>query len=203
MTDYSFFKGLLLGFSIAAPVGPIGVLCIRRTLAFSMKNGFISGLGAATADSFYGAVAAFGLTMIANFLLGYQFYLHLFGGLFLIYLGYNTFRSWPAEQAAAVSGQGLIGAYTSTLLLTLSNPLTMMMFLGVFVGLGVGETNYFSAWSMVSGVFFGSALWWLLLSGVTSLLRTRLDSGQLVWINRSSGLIILGFGFYSVMLVCF
>lgn len=201
MESNLLLKGILLGFSIAAPVGPIGVLCIRRTLMFGMLKGFISGLGAATADSFYGAVAALGLTIVADFLLGYQVYLHLIGGLFLIYLGYNTFRSHPAEKAAEAQGQGLLGAYTSTLLLTLTNPLTIMMFLAVFVGLGANETSDISAYFIVLGVFLGSALWWLILSGMTSFLRAKLNSFHLVWINRTSGLIILGFGLASLMKV--
>jgi len=192
-------KGILLGLSIAAPVGPIGVLCIRRTLSLGILNGFISGLGAATADSIYGGMAAFGITIISNFLLESQIYLHLIGGLFLMYLGYKTFRSLPAEKATEMNAKGLIGAYTSTLILTLTNPLTIMMFLGVFAGLGLGETTDSSACFIVLGVFIGSALWWLILSEITNRLRTKLNSSQLIWINRMSGLIILGFGLSSLI----
>jgi len=145
-------------------------LCIRRTLSLGILNGFISGLGAATADSIYGGIAAFGITIISNFLLENQIYLHLIGGLFLMHLGYKTFKSLPAEKAAEINAKGLIGAYTSTLILTLTNPLTIMMFLGVFAGLGLGETTYSSACIIVLGVFIGSALWWLVLSSVTSCL---------------------------------
>jgi len=198
--DFHFLlKGILLGFSIAAPVGPIGVLCIRRTISMGMLHGFISGLGAATADSLYGAMAAFGITIISNFLLDNQIYLHFIGGLFLIYLGYNTFISLPAEKAAEINAKGLIDAYTSTLMLTLTNPLTIMSFLAIFAGLEIGTTNYTSACFIVLGVFIGSALWWLLLSGGTNLLRAKLNSSQLVWINRISGLIILGFGLFSLI----
>jgi len=192
-------KGILLGLSIAAPVGPIGVLCIRRTLSLGILNGFISGLGAATADSIYGGMAAFGITIISNFLLESQFYLHLIGGLFLVYLGYKTFRSLPAEKAAEINAKGLIGAYTSTLILTLTNPLTIMMFLGVFAGLGLEGTTYASACFIVLGVFIGSALWWLILSEITNCMRSKLNSSQLLWINRMSGLIILGFGLSSLI----
>jgi threonine/homoserine/homoserine lactone efflux protein len=135
-------QGVLLGFSIAAPVGPIGVLCIRRTLADGRLTGFVSGLGAATADMFYGAVAAFGLTAVREFLVGGQFWLHLLGGLFLLYLGIRTFFARPAEKAAATeSKRGLFSAYLSTLGLTLANPATIISFTVIFAGLRLGDTN--------------------------------------------------------------
>ena len=117
--DFSLFlRGLVIGFSIAAPVGPIGVLCIRRTLAEGQMYGLVSGLGAATADALYGCVAAFGLTFISSFLIGYKLLLSLIGGLFLLYLGIKTLLSQPAEDAAKAEGKGLPGAYASTFLLT-------------------------------------------------------------------------------------
>jgi threonine/homoserine/homoserine lactone efflux protein len=106
-------KGLVLGFSIAAPVGPIGVLCIRRTLAEGRAAGFASGLGAATAEAIYGSVAAFGLTVISNFLRSQEFVLRLVGGVFLCYLGVKTWLAQPAERAATAEGHGLVGSYTS------------------------------------------------------------------------------------------
>src|SRR4051794_7985246 len=116
------FSGLLIGFSIAAPVGPIGVLCIRRTLSDGRLAGFVSGLGAATADATYGCVAAFGLTVISDFLVGQQFWFKLIGGLFLCYLGVQLFRSRPSDRPAQARGVGLLGAYASTVALTLTNP---------------------------------------------------------------------------------
>ena len=193
-------KGMIIGFSIAAPVGPIGVLCIRRTLAEGRAYGFASGLGAATADGFYGTVAALGLTLISSFLIDQANWLHLIGGAYLCYLGIKTFRSKPAERAAEAKGRGLVGAYTSTLFLTLTNPLTIFAFAAIFAGVGaeVASGNTFGALNVVLGVFLGSATWWLILVTLTSLFRSRLSTGGLVWVNRVSGVLILGFG--AVML---
>lgn len=188
-------KGLLLGLSIAAPVGPIGVLCIRRTLAYGRWHGMASGMGAATADFLYGCVAAFGLTIISDFLLDYSAWIRLFGGLFLIYLGVSTMRSHPAEQAAdAKESGGLGGAYASTLVLTLTNPITILFFTTIFASLGLIGSSQSSAGLLVTGVFIGSASWWLFLSSMISLFRHRFTPRWLQWVNRLSGAAILLFG---------
>ncbi|MBP2630203.1 MAG: Lysine exporter protein [Firmicutes bacterium] len=196
-------KGIILGFSIAAPVGPIGVLCIRRTLAKGMLNGFLSGVGTATADAMYGCIAAFGVTVVAAFLIDNQFYLRLVGGLFLLYLGYTTFRSIPAETAAKAGDQDLLGAYTSAFFLTLTNPMTIMSFAAVFAGLGIGETggNYMLVGLVVFGVFIGSMFWWLLLSGIVNVFRTTFDARRLKYVNQFSGFIIAGFGLLSLLTI--
>src|SRR5881396_291761 len=166
-----FLRGIAIGFSIAAPVGPIGVLCIQRALAQGRLCGFASGLGAATADAVYGCVAGFGLTAVSDLLVTQQTWLQLIGGLFLCYLGVKNFFARPAQSAAAPKGGALTGAYASTFLLTLTNPMTILSFAGVFAGLGFGggATDYAGAALLVSGVFLGSALWWLLLSAGVSL----------------------------------
>jgi len=197
-------RGLLIGFSIAAPVGPIGVLCIRRTLAEGRTAGMLTGLGAATADALYGCIAAFGLTFISAFLVRQQDLLALVGGAFLCYLGVRTFLSRPAEGAAEAGGKSLLGMYSSTFFLTLTNPLTILSFAAIYAGLGLASisqaqgsnqaSEYLSAALVVLGVFLGSASWWLLLSGIVSLFRSRVTPGTLRWINRISGVIILGFG---------
>jgi threonine/homoserine/homoserine lactone efflux protein len=190
-------RGLVIGFSIAAPVGPIGVLCIRRTLAEGRAVGFVSGLGAATADSFYGAIAGLGLTVVSGLLVDQQTWLRLIGGAFLCALGVRVFRARPAENAAAVrKDSGLPGAYLSTLALTLTNPATILVFAAIFAGLGIGEArgDRRAALALVAGVFAGSAAWWLILSGGVSLLRMRLTPARLRWINRLSGVILAGFG---------
>jgi len=193
-------KGLVIGFSIAAPVGPIGVLCIRRTLADGRATGFVSGLGAATADGIYGCIAGFGLTLIAGFLIDQQVWLRLIGGAFLCYLGVKRFLSPVAEEAAAVKGTGLVGAYASTFVLTLTNPMTILSFVTIFAGLGLAETagGAGGAGLLVLGVFLGSALWWLTLSGVVGLLRHRVGAGLLGWVNRVAGIVIAGFGVYAL-----
>jgi threonine/homoserine/homoserine lactone efflux protein len=193
-----FFKGLILGFSIAAPVGPIGVLCIRRTLADGRATGFVSGLGAATADAFYGAVAAFGLTLISDFLQGQTTWLKLIGGAFLVYLGIRTFVAKTVVQSQETKGSPtkLVGAYLSTLGLTITNPATILSFTVIFAGLvgGGNARGVESAGSLVSGVFGGSALWWLTLSVGVGLLRSRFDSRMMRWVNRGSGVILIVFG---------
>ena len=200
--DHSFFlRGLAIGFSIAAPVGPIGVLCIRRTLAEGRLCGFASGLGAATADAVYGCVAGFGLTAVSDLLVSQQTGLRLIGGLFLVYLGVKSFFARPAGSAATPNGGALAGAYASTFLLTLTNPMTILSFAAVFAGLGLGggATNYAGAALLVLGVFLGSALWWLFLSGGVGLFREKLNDDHFRWVNRISGTIIAGFGLLSLV----
>ena len=197
-----FFKGLVIGFSIAAPVGPIGILCIRRTLNDGRLCGFFTGMGAATADAVYGSIAAFGLTFISSFLVYQQTWLRLVGGLFLLYLGVKTFLACPPEQNGEnrPPKSGLLQAYGSTFFLTLTNPMTILSFAVIFAGLGLAQTGsgFVSAGLLVLGVFSGSAFWWLLLSGGFSLLSKRINYQSLVWINRISGLIITGFGVYAL-----
>jgi threonine/homoserine/homoserine lactone efflux protein len=194
-------RGLIFGLSIAAPVGPMGVLCIRRTLADGRLAGFVSGLGTATADACYGAVAAFGLTFVTTFLVNQQSWLRLVGGAFLCYLGATTFLSTPAERSAAMGRSGLRNIYFTTFGLTLTNPLTILTFAAIFAGIGIGEINgaYGSASLLVLGVFLGSALWWLVLSSGMALMRTKLTPGRLVWVNRLSGLVIAVFGVIALV----
>lgn len=191
-----FLKGLIIGFSIAAPVGPIGVLCMRRSLADGGIAGFVSGLGAATADALYACVAGFGLTFISHFLIRQQFGFRLAGGGFLCYLGARTFLATPAAKKAPADANGLVADYASTFFLTLTNPMTIISFAAVFAGLGLMETgeDYLSAGLLVSGVFLGSTLWWLVLSGGVSIFRSRLTDPGLRWINRIAGVIVIAFG---------
>src|SRR4051812_8188873 len=132
MNTAPFLKGLLIGFSIAAPVGPIGVLCIQRTLSYGRLSGLLTGLGAATADGVYGAVAAFGLTVVSSFLTGQQFWFQLIGGAFLFYLGAKNFKATPATKAASKEHKGLLFDYISTVFLTLTNPATILSFVAIF-----------------------------------------------------------------------
>jgi threonine/homoserine/homoserine lactone efflux protein len=195
-----FVRGLVIGFSIAAPVGPIGVLCIRRTLVDGRAMGLAVGLGAAAADAVYGAVAGFGLTAVSALLVRRQDVLRLVGGLFLCYLGARTFLARPAEQAARAAGAGLLGAFTATFGLTLANPATILSFVAVFAGFGIGTAaGWRDASVLVGGVFLGSALWWLLLSGAVGALRGRLDQRAFRWVNRLSGLVLLGFGVTALL----
>jgi threonine/homoserine/homoserine lactone efflux protein len=195
-----FLRGLIIGFSIAAPVGPIGILCIRRTLANGKLSGLMSGLGAATADAMYGCIAGFGLTAISTFLVSQQTWLRLIGGLFLCWLGGKTFFSKPAAKAANAERAGLLSDYVSTVFLTLTNPATILSFIAVFAGLGLAATrnDYPAAAWLVSGVFLGSALWWLLLSAGIGFFREKFDANKLRWVNWISGAILCGFGLFAL-----
>jgi threonine/homoserine/homoserine lactone efflux protein len=194
-------NGFILGFSIAAPVGPIGILCIRRTLTKGMLNGLAAGLGAATADACYGSVAAFGLTIITSLLVENNLYLHIMGSVFLFYLGYTTFIAKPAEQQINTYNKGWISAYFSTFFLTITNPLTILSFAAIFAGLGIisMKGSYLSSGLLVLGVFLGSSMWWLILSGGVHVLRNKFDYKRLIWVNRLSGILICGFGIISLL----
>jgi len=202
-TNLSFlFKGLFIGFAIAAPVGPIGILCIRRTLANGRLVGFFSGLGAASADMSYGAVAAFGLSVIQKLLIGAQFWLHILGGLFLIYLGIKTFLTKPVNnQVSESSAHGLVQSYLSTLGLTLTNPATIISFTVIFAALRLGDThgNNLSAILLVVGVFVGSSTWWLTLSWLVGLVREKFTPAWMMWVNRFAGVMIFGFGILALV----
>ncbi len=201
--DISFFvRGLLIGLSIAATVGPMSILCIQRTLYKGQRYGLVSGLGIATADAVYGCVAGFGLTAVAQFFVSQQFWFRLLGGLFLVYLGLKTLLSKPSERAVeAKKADNFVAAYLSTLLLTLTNPLTILSFAAIFAGIGVGSVSesYVSASVVVLGVFIGSTLWWCILTSVISLLRRRFTPAWLLWINRCSGVVIALFGIVALI----
>jgi len=191
-----YLRGLIIGISIAAPVGPIGVLCIRRTLAEGRLSGLISGLGAASADAIYGIIAGFGLTIISSFLVAQQSWLSLIGGCFLCYLGIRTLLTKPSDANVREQSKGLLGNYLSVFVLTLTNPMTILSFAAIFAGLGLAnETRgYTSALFMVLGVFMGSATWWLILSQGVGFFRKQISPVWLTWINRLSGSVILIFG---------
>ena len=198
-------KGLVIGLAIAAPVGPIGVLCIRRTLVEGRLVGLVTGMGAATADGLYGAVAAFGLTAISDLLIGNGLWLGAAGGVFLCYLGARTFLAEPAHDPATARGGALAAVWGSTFVLTLTNPTTILSFVAIFAGLGLGDTggDYVDATILMIGVFLGSALWWLGLSGVVGGLRERVGRHGLRLVNRTSGLVIGGFGIAALAAVAF
>ena len=194
-------KGLVIGFSIAAPVGPIGVLCIRRTLAGGRATGLVSGLGAATADAVYGAVAGFGLTSISGFLVGQQSLFRTGGGVFLMYLGVRTFLARPSDEVRPSGSAGLLGAFASTFALTLANPITILSFAAVFAGLGLAGAGggRLAAALLVAGVFLGSALWWVILSTGVGVSRSRFSPAGLRWANRFAGVVLFAFGLVALV----
>ena len=190
-------RGVAFGLAVAAPVGPIGVLCIRRTLAFGRAVGIASGLGAATADLMYGLVVALGLTAVTRPLEEHQALLRVVGGLALLVIAASTWRSRPAEAAeTATDARTLRRAYVTTFALTLTNPATILTFLALFTSLGIAEAagSGVDAVLLVVGVGVGSALWWLLLATGVGRLRARMSPGALSGVNKLSALVLGGFG---------
>lgn len=206
--DLDFFvRGLIIGLSIAAPVGPMAVLCIRRALDFGMHFGVASGAGVALADGFYASVAAFGLNAVSNTLFDVQTEIRLIGGLVLAWLGLRLLRSARDFQGTTqIPLAGASGAMTlaTTFTLTLANPMTILSFTAIFAGLGLSlDSDRASSALLVAGVFAGSMLWWVLLTGGVTLLRRRLDERWIRRINTASALVILMFATISVGSVIF
>ena len=193
--EFTFFlKGIAIGFVMAVPVGPNGIMCIRKTLTEGRLRALIIGLGAATADLFYGCVAAFGLTFISDALDSQRIWIRLVGGTLLLFLGIKTFRAKPADPKSKfkIHSSGMLGSYLYTLLLTLTNPLTIFAFIAVFAALGLGNgLSIFSASTLVAGVFIGSCLWFLLLSSGALFFRKKLDLVGLTWVNKIAGILII------------
>jgi threonine/homoserine/homoserine lactone efflux protein len=193
-----FLKGLLFGFLLAATVGPMWVLCFRRTLAHGALAGFVSGMGIAVADGLYGAVAAFGLTAISGFLLQHSSWIGLAGGAFLVYLGVKILISNPTINGNEEPMVSHPKAFVSTLGLTLANPPTILAFAAIFAGLGLVASDYGTAALVVLGVFLGSASWWVLLAAGAGWLRGRVGAELFRFINVVSGLSILGFALWQL-----
>lgn len=201
-------KGGLAGFIIAAPVGPVGVLCLQRTLTRGRLNGLMAGLGAAFADAFYGAIAAFGLSLVSHWLQQHELLFRGGGGLFLCLMALRMLRTAlhpPPQEVPTepIRNGGLIAGFVSTFFLTATNPITIVAFLGVFAFFGVGAfglSNEMAAW-LVLGVFIGSSIWWLSLAVLAGAFRHRLGLGEMRWVNGFSGLLMLSFGLYGIVSV--
>jgi threonine/homoserine/homoserine lactone efflux protein len=200
-----FLKGLFFGFVLAAIVGPMWVLCFRRTLEHGSAAGLASGLGIAAADAIYGAIAAFGLTAVSGFLLAHAFWIGLAGVAFLVWIGVKALLAAPPDLAGepnALPARSLTSAFASTLSLTLANPPTILAFTAIFAGAGLAAgTDYGGAALLVAGVFLGSAAWWLILIGAAHALRRRLSPRLLRAINLLSGAVILGFAGWQLSLI--
>lgn len=199
----NFLNGLVMGFCIAAPVGPIGLLCIRRSIADGRLVGFISGLGAASADALYGAIAALGLSAITDLLLSYRVLVQLVGSLFLVCMGVSLIRAKtpPANSPGSGHAPSLGAAYASTLLLTLANPATILAFVAIFAGLGIGvdADTADASLILVGGVFLGSAVWWFILSTGANWLGGKLAAHRLHIVNILSGSLIVAFGLWHLL----
>jgi threonine/homoserine/homoserine lactone efflux protein len=199
--DLTFLaRGLAIGFIVAAAVGPISVLTIRRTIDHGRVYGLASGLGVASADASYGAIAAFGLTVVTALLVGAHAALALIGGAFLIWLAIRTIRARPATSAVIADDRpGLGAAFLSIYGLTMTNPMTILSFAGIFAGLGLAGRGGIDAALLTLGVFLGSSLWWVVLTSVVGLLRDRMTPRVLVWINRVSGVLLFVSGVYAIV----
>jgi len=195
--------GIILGFCIAAPIGPIAILCIRRTLACGWRSGLATGLGAATADGIYAGVAGFGLTVVTGLLTGHLAIVRALGGAFLVYLGVRTFLSAPPENPGTTGKGTLLQDYASTVFLTLTNPVTIISFAGVFAALGIGGLSggVSTAVLMVLGIAAGSVAWWLLLVAGTSVLGSRCNTRVLGLVNRIAGVLIVLFGIATFAMI--
>ena len=199
-------KGMLVGIVIALPAGPVGVLCVRRTIFHGRLAGFISGLGAASADAVFGIIAAFGLTFVSDLLFRYQNWLRLGGALFLLYIGIRAFAADPLRGTQSQRDpDGLIADYASAFALTITNPITILAFLAIFAGIGFSGpvATLGRAAILVLGVWLGSLLWWAGLAGSAGMLRLSFDRDHLIWINRGSGgiLVICGVALLGSLLV--
>lgn len=199
-TTWIFAKGLLIGVAVAAPVGPIGLLCIQRTLRDGFRVGLATGLGAATADGVFGAIAAFGLASISDALMDHQTSLRLIGGVVLFVLAWRAWNRAPPEMANAPVHVKVLAGYGTGLAVTLSNPMTIMGFLGIFAGFGLNEleAGIASASELVLGVLIGSAAWWLGLCFGTEALKPRFGPQSLAWTNRLASLLLVGFGVFAI-----
>jgi threonine/homoserine/homoserine lactone efflux protein len=198
--DLTFLaRGVAVGFTVAAAVGPISLLTIRRTLAHGRLYGLVSGLGVALADASYGGIAAFGLTAITSVLVGARVLLGVVGGAFLVWLAIRTIRARPAEAAETDDRPGLAAAFLSIYGLTMTNPMTILSFAGIFAGLGLAGHGGAEAALLTLGVFFGSSLWWVALTAVVGRLRGRVTPRALAWVNRMSGAVLLVFGVVAIL----
>ncbi|MCK9279007.1 MAG: LysE family transporter [Melioribacteraceae bacterium] len=194
-----FLKGIIIGFAMAIPVGPIGIMCIRKVFTEGRLQGFIIGLGATTADLLYSCIAAFGLTFISNTLMSQKIWIRLIGGALLLFLGTKTFISLPKDPRKDVSKDGNLRSYFTIVFLTLTNPMTIFVFLAIFAALGMDSgLNYLSASALVVGVFIGLLLWFLILSSGITLFRNKLDIDGLKWVNKIAGILIIISGIIAI-----
>ncbi len=200
-----FIKGLIVGFLASIPLGPVGVLCIQRTINKGRFSGIVSGMGAATVDSFFALVAALGLTYIINFIEEQHFFIQLIGGGVLIFLGIKIFTTNPVKQIRRHRRKKnkLIEDYLSVLFLTLSNPLAVFLFVAAFAGIGMVTSRDSSLKSslIIAGVFAGAMSWWAVLTFFIDLFRKRFRLKQLWWINKIAGVVIMVFGIAAMLSV--
>ncbi|PLX08703.1 MAG: lysine transporter LysE [Marinilabiliales bacterium] len=192
------WKGILIGLSASIPLGPIGVLCIQRTLNKGRRAGFISGLGAAAADGFYAVIAGFSVSIVINYLTEYQLYIRIVGSIILFILGYNLMTSNPAVQLRKQlkkKRKGLFGDFISIFALTLSNQITVFVFVAVFAGFNVVDKTSatLSVLILIAGILTGASAWWFTLSSIVSIFKEKFKLRRLLVINRIAGILVIAF----------
>ncbi len=193
-------EGFLIGLSLAAPVGPMGLLCIQKTLAGGFVLGMLTGIGIALADAIYGMMAAFGVTAISDFLIAHKSVLSFGGGLFLIWIGIKNLFSKPSLEETAVLQPREHGfsAFSTAFLLTLTNPLTVFTYIAIFAGASINVANNWGAIAITLAIFAGSMAWWLMLSGFVALTKAKIRPRHVGAISHVSGIILVGFGLYAL-----
>ena len=198
-----FIQGIIIGLTLAVPVGPISLLCIRRAIAAGRLHGIVSGLGVATADSFYAAVAVLGLTAISGLILAQQVFFRVFAGIVLIAVGIRVFLSEVSEPGENGGDESYPNDYLSMLAIALANPLTILFFIVVLPGFGIviGGTSLLTSLEFVLGIFTGSVTWWVILCGAVGSVRSRISIHTLRQINRISGILIVCFGIGTLLLL--
>lgn len=193
-----FLQSILIGFSLASVVGPISILCVKQTIVNGYKAGFVATLGASTADTFYAAVAAYGLTMISGFLIEYQFFLRVVGGLFLLYLGIQTIMSKiPKTAEVKIKKHNLLANYFTIVALTIANPLTIILFLSIFAGFGFAQGQDIEPFFVTVGIGIGSVLAYVVLILIAAILKKKASDKALKNIHTVSGAMLICFALYS------
>jgi threonine/homoserine/homoserine lactone efflux protein len=199
-----FVKGLIIGFALAAPVGPIAAICVQRTMNQGRLAGFLSGLGSAAADAVYGTAAAFGASFIAEFLLEHGTVMQKVGGAVLVVMGIRLFLTKPADEKARAGGaRSNLGLFLSTFLLTLTNPMTFLAFGAIFATMGLGAVKGHSilTFDLVAGVTLGALAWWTLLVFAVHAIRRRFTYSKLVWVNRGAGIFVVAVGILYIFVL--
>lgn len=198
-----FIKCILAGLLLAAPIGPVNLICIKRTLNEGRKAGLVVGLGAAAADAVYGYAAAAGLNFFISYIYEHETVFRWIGGLLIAYLGWLTYRSEPQIRAAEKeTGKTLFGLFVGVFLLTLTNPVTIFTYIATFSALGIAllVTSLAKAAFAAFGVFLGSMLWWIILTSVISYLQDKITVKSIGYINKIAGVLIILIGIVSIVI---
>ncbi|WP_138379762.1 LysE family translocator [Luteithermobacter gelatinilyticus] len=200
MTVLYLFWGILIGILVAAPMGPVNIICIRRALAYNAWNGFLVGMGAALADTLFGAVAAFGLSTLTRLILEFNGWFEVCGGIVLLIVGVNIWRKHPHLSDVQDQNGDWVKASIGTFALTITNPMTILGFVALFAGLGLGRLGESlpNALLVIAGVFLGSSLWWFALTEGVAHMKKKLSDDHLLWINRLSSVVVIGFGLWAL-----